>query len=153
MFETTKMSASRSVVLISLIALQTSCVERSPPWVAYVCTGARQAPDFMPELDSILKDNGFEPSRGRAVDGRGRTTFVLEAEKDFVRVWSQNALIERPKAMPELESDRDPGSYPDRYYLSAQAQIPSARSRARETLEAIRQALARRGFVDCAREA
>ncbi len=143
------MQMTRSLLLLGVLSLQTSCVDSSAENIMYVCVGPKSANRFMTELDSILRSDGFRPSQGQSVDASGRTLFALEADKNSVRVWAQNAPAEPPREMPELESLRHPGTDPYEYVVSVQARAASARYRARETFIAIRQALAGRGFVEC----
>lgn len=146
------MRMTKRCIFVILMFLQASCTQSDPAMKMYFCVNPKTSTEFTSELATILRRHGFDPAQGKAVDEYGHTNFVLEADARFVRIWAQNAPVDPPREVPNLQNYAAGLSVdPNQYVISVQARIPFVRSRARRTFESLRDELRRSGFRECSR--
>ena len=140
-------TALRSCLAMAGFAVLVSCGlgPSDPATEMYVQVPQASADDFTGALAEILKKQGFGASIGRTTDPSPSTNHVLEARSLYVRVWSQNAVLDPG----DDKTCGYPGWSPvDRmqYLVSVQPMFSVFKNRARSTFVTLKSELMKRGY-------
>ena len=131
-------------LILSLAVI--SCHQEKANMDMYVLVEPRHSERFMKALADATRNEGLSPWTSHATDDQGRTLYVLEAKRRFVRVWAQNMPInalEDPRCSPLGDAEIDPGQF----MISIESTFSFLGSaRARTTFPRLREALISRGY-------
>jgi hypothetical protein len=143
------MKSKKNYLLIVFLSLIASCAQSDPSTEMYICLHPKVSAHFTNDLASILRRDGFNSTLGRAIDENGHTTFVLQANRRFVKVWAQNVPANPPYEVSDLDKfAMSPSVIPTEYFVSVQSRSLLSRSAAREDFKKIRAQLLSAGFKE-----
>jgi hypothetical protein len=141
------MAGCQRILPIVAVVLLTSCMESEPSTELRVCVDSTTASAFTERLGGLLKRYGFTVARGRAVDEHGNSNFVLEAKHGNVRVWAQNAPLNPPSEVSNVENySPGLGIDPNEYFVSVQARLPVLPTKAKTVFARLRSDLLTLGY-------
>ena len=121
------MNYRTSLPILLLAIAETGCLPSNPSTELYICTNHSLSPHFTEILGEILERHGFRTAVGQAVDAQGGRNYVLEAKKNFLRVWAQNVPIS-PPLVQDTEPKLGVSVDPDQYIVSVQSWLSSIQS-------------------------
>lgn len=116
MLLTIRMPAMKRLALLGLIALVTaSCGQSNDVATIHVITPPAKASQFTEDLATIAIRKGLSPNLGHSTDDRGHTSWIIEANGRWVRLWGTNVPLSGQENAAQCgrydEGHPDPGQY------------------------------------------
>jgi len=122
-----------------------------PDKVMYVRVPPQDAEMFAASLALLLKEEGINASVGRTVEPYPSTNHVLDGTSWSVRVWAQNAVLDREEGIACGYPPLGPVEQ-TQYLVSVQRRSPISESRAQEIFVRLKTKLSERGYRITARQ-
>jgi hypothetical protein len=117
------MKANLLIVCAGLAVLSSCGNQGKQPTIYVVVPASKMAAEFPTELARLVKQHGLEPHLGHATDDHGITLRVLEANGEWIRLWSQNVDLSGHESPLICGTYDEPHPDPGQYVVYASSEL------------------------------